>query len=380
VGVKLSKINPNHSSGDLPMGRRRSSDVTLPKNIQRVVNRHGREYFYYQPNRGTKNAGKRIPLGSDTSDPEFWQRLRDAKAVPANRERTFSALIAGWRQQNWGRLRQASRKSFNHFLNRLDAEAGDRVVANLTRHDIYLMLDGMSATPNSANYMLAVLRVLLEWGVQRGYRDDNPAIGVKRLKVEDRGHEPWPEDGYRFVITHAPTHLQRMAFLGRATGQRVSDLVRMRPADLAPDGIHLKIGKLRDKKYFVPLTAKQMTEIRSWAVRDLDFFITTPAGRRCSATYMNTLWNDWRDSRDAEPLRDLKTTIHGLRATKINDLRCAGTEDGAIADEIGMSSKMVARYLRFADKAASARASRDRREQKRIEFVNPVVDLKTRGS
>ena len=73
-------------------------------------------------------------------------------------------------------------------------------------------------------------------------------------------------------------------------------------------------------------------------------------------------------------------TIHGLRATKIEDLRRAGTEDGGIADEIGMSPKMVTRYLRFADKAASARASRDRRERKLAEFVNPVVHLKTLGS
>ena len=45
-----------------------------------------------------------------------------------------------------------------------------------------------------------------------------------------------------------------------------------------------------------------------------------------------------------------------------------------------MSPKMVARYLRFADKAASARASRDRRERKRAEFENPVINLKTLGS
>jgi predicted transcriptional regulator len=63
-------------------------------------------------------------------------------------------------------------------------------------------------------------------------------------------------------------------------------------------------------------------------------------------------------------------SIHGLRATKINDLRSVGTEDGAIADEVGMSVKMISRYLRFADKAASARASRDRRERKMAEFEN----------
>lgn len=59
------------------------------------------------------------------------------------------------------------------------------------------------------------------------------------------------------------------------------------------------------------------------------------------------------------------STLHGLRATAVADRRAAGTEDGAIADEIGMSSKMVSRYVRFADKAASARASRDRREGRR---------------
>jgi hypothetical protein len=59
-------------------------------------------------------------------------------------------------------------------------------------------------------------------------------------------------------------------------------------------------------------------------------------------------------------------TIHGLRATAVADRRAAGTEDGAIADEIGMSVQMVSRYSRFADKAASARASRDRREQRKL--------------
>ena len=75
-------------------------------------------------------------------------------------------------------------------------------------------------------------------------------------------------------------------------------------------------------------------------------------------------------ARSRRPIRDLKMTIHGLRATAIHDRRSAGTEDGAIADEIGMSVKMVSRYLRFADKAASARASRDRRERKKSEFEN----------
>ena len=89
-----------------------------------------------------------------------------------------------------------------------------------------------------------------------------------------------------------------------------------------------------------------------------------------ASAYLNTLWNNWRELKETEDIRDLKMTIHGLRASAIDDRRREGTEDGAIADELGMSVKMVSRYLRFSDKVASGRASRDRRERKMIEFEN----------
>jgi integrase len=353
------------------MVRPRTANVMLPKDVQKVVKPSGRVYYYYAPGRGSSTAGKRIPLGSDTGDPEFWRKLRDASTPAAAREGTLSKLIAEYKvSKAFADLRPASKRGYAHFLDRLEASGGDRPVAAMTRRDIYGLLDQMSATPFAANYMLAVLRTILEFGVPRGYRNDNPAIGVKRLKVEDKGHAPWPEAGYAFVMERAPVHLRRMAFLGKATGQRVSDLVKMRPADLADDGINVRISKLRGKPQFVPLTAEQMTEIKSWGVCDLECFIATPGGRRFAETYLNRMWREWRASDEAIPIRNLRMSIQGLRATKINDLRSVGTEDGAIADEIGISVKMISRYLRFADKAASARASRDRRERKKAEFEN----------
>jgi integrase len=351
------------------MARPRTANVMLPRDVQRVVKPSGKVYYYYAPGRGSAGAGKRVALGSDTADPEFWRKLREASTPPAARDGTLSKLIAEYRAHKaWNDLRPESKRVYAHFFDRLEASGGDRPVAAMTRRDIYALLDQMSGTPVAANLMLTVLRTLLEFGVPRGYRDDNPAIGVKKLKIEDRGHSPWPEKGYAYVMEHAPTHLRRMAFLGRATGQRVSDLVKMRPADLVEDGINVRIGKLRDKPHFVPLTAAQMREIRSWGARDLEFFISTPgSGKRYSPNALNKSWNGWRKT---APISDLKMTVHGLRATAIHDRRSAGTEDGAIADEIGMSVKMVSRYLRFADKAASARASRDRRERKMAEFEN----------
>jgi integrase len=303
----------------------------LPRDVQRVVKPSGRVYYYYAPRRGTAGAGKRIPLGIDTADPEFWRLLRDAITPPAARDGTLSKLIAEYRaHKEFDDLRPESKRVYTHFLDRLQASGGERPVSAMTRRDIYSLLDQMSSTPVAANLMLTVLRTLLEFGVPRGYRDDNPAIGIKKLKIEDSGHSPWPEQGYVYVMEHAPTHLRRLAFLGRATGQRVSDLVKMRPADLADDGINVRIGKLRDKPHFVPLTAAQMMEIRSWGVRDLEFFISIQgSGKRYTTNALNKSWNKWRG--EAAPIRDLKMTIHGLRATAIHDRRSTGTEDGAIA-------------------------------------------------
>ena len=55
------------------MGRPRTANVMLPPDVQRVIKPSGRVYYYYAPGRGTAAAGKRIPLGSDTGDPEFWR-------------------------------------------------------------------------------------------------------------------------------------------------------------------------------------------------------------------------------------------------------------------------------------------------------------------
>ena len=167
----------------------------------------------------------------------------------------------------------------------------------MTRRDIYALFDQMSGTPVAANQMLAVFRTLLEFGVPRGYRDDNPAIGIKQTQVEDRGHA--------HGLTRLPLRHGACAGASAAHGvpwschrQRVSDLVKMRPADLADDGINVRIGKLRDKLHFVPLTAAQMTEIRSWGVRDLELFIITPKGRRrFSPVYLFILWNRWHSTR-----------------------------------------------------------------------------------
>jgi hypothetical protein len=352
------------------MARPKSVSLNLPRDVHCVTKPNGRRYYYYQIKRGTAGQGSRVALGSDTRDPEFWRRLKDAQGadptLPRKPTGTWSELIIAYRgSQEFGWLKPRTQKDYNSYLDKLASEAGDRIVRELTRADIYQMRDGMAKTPVAANHMISVLRTLLEWSIPRGFRTDNPAMGIKKLKSDEGGAEPWPEDAFAFVMQHAPDDLRRMAFLGRASGQRREDLVALRGANLTSDGIKLNISKLRGKAHFVPLTQAQIGEVAKWSVKDLDYFLKSPTGKPYTGDGLNSRWNRWRDSAEAKPIATAKMTIHGLRATAVCDRREAGTEDGAIADELGMSVQMVSRYARFADKARSARASRDRREARK---------------
>lgn len=344
------------------MGRARSVGVELPEGVQAVRKPSGKTYYYFAPKRSTKMAGGRVALGSDPRDPDFWRRLRAAQGHTSG-AKTFDTLIAKFKEsQEFARLRDATQRDYTRYLDTLSIQSGDRLVAALTRADAYQLRDDMKATPVAANHMLSVLQTLVEFGIPYEFSVNNPVMNVKRLTVEGTGASPWPDAGHAFVLARAPADIRRAAFLGRATGQRASDLVRMKPKHLQSDGITVWIGKLREKEHFVPLTAVEIAEIKSWDVSPLDLFIKSTRNKPYTATHLNSRWNRWRDSDEAKPIAAITMTLHGLRATKISDLSLQGLSDRSIADELGMSVQMVGRYLRFADKTKAARESRDRRE------------------
>ena len=112
------------------MGRRRIVNRDLPKGVQTVAV-DGREYYFWAPGRGTRNAGQRVPLGSDKTDPRFWERLREARGLPKHRDGTLSALIVDFKKIKFvddkrTGLRLATQRSYARFLDRLNAEGGDR--------------------------------------------------------------------------------------------------------------------------------------------------------------------------------------------------------------------------------------------------------------
>jgi hypothetical protein len=56
------------------------------------------------------------------------------------------------------------------------------MVRSMPRAFVFGLRDKFQATPRKANYIVQVLRLVLQFGVDRGWRSDNPASKPKLLK------------------------------------------------------------------------------------------------------------------------------------------------------------------------------------------------------
>ena len=153
----------------------------------------GRPYAYY------RRDGQRIRIPGEMGSPAFlaeYQRVHATFDRP-DRERpaagTFAALVIEYRSSpDFTGLADRSRRDYGRILDRLAERYGKLPVATMPRALVFKLRDEMAATPRMANYTIAVLRRLLSFAVDHGYRPDNPALRPRLLRT-DGGHRPWTD-------------------------------------------------------------------------------------------------------------------------------------------------------------------------------------------
>lgn len=144
------------------------------------------------------------------------------------------------------------------------------------------------------------------------------------------------------------------------TGQRGSDLVRMRWTDIEVHEGHPGIRVVQLKtglELWVPFTGMLQTALAMWQRRP-GFILLKEDGHPWSRTQLSSRWLRERDRRLAlAPLKDAGLVMHGLRGTAVVRLRRAGATVPQICDMVGMSDKMVARYCRHSVQRENALAA-----------------------
>ncbi len=356
------------------MAGKKSVNRHLPSDIH-VVRTKKRIYYYYAPRRGQSDAGKRISLGTDPNDKSFWDKYFSLVDEPVPTGDTLADLIQTYKaspQFNSNNLAERTKKNYLDAFKILAQFGGKTRLADIRRSDVLAIQSEFADRPARADSLIKVLGVLSKWALLNGWIDVDPTAGIKKLTRKENvdGAKPWPEWAFEYVLEHAPENIRRLAILGRFTGQREEDLIDMAPMHLERDGINVIVKKLRRKLHFVPLTRSQMSELRSWEGEPHESFLLTTKGTPFTTEALKAHWKRWK-AEHTRQLQGAKLTIHGLRATKVCDMRLAdGTPVDQVAIEICMSPGMVERYSSGLNRKLAAQKSRDRRESAEVVRIN----------
>lgn len=386
------------------VGRKRTVDVMLPEGVERVRAK-GREYYYWNPGRGTARQGKRVPLPHPhTHSIQFKRelaRLRGPVKIvyPPG---SVGDLVDRYRDSgDFNGNAESTQTSYGIHLACFQAAWGMLPAKDLTGAGVMALRDSKKDTPGMANHMLSVGRTLWRWARPLGLINSNPFNGVADLETDDSGHIPWPAWASDYVCRTAPADLVRLVRLGLATCQRESDLIRMGPEHREGHGIWCRPKKTRKRRnsFNIPLTSADALMLDRWAHTPMaftsirwkspivrhrnDVYLYSPRGKPYTTTSLQARWHRWLRGTEAgaelrrlwqawvadmvrkyewdiDPAEATNPTIHGLRGAGILIRRAQGYDVDQIANDIGMSRQMVERYMRFRDQMQVATAGRER--------------------
>lgn len=212
------------------MPRRRSKHFDLPPHMQR------KRFAYYYVARG-----KWIPLGSDRNKALLaWAQLEQTE--PDESLCTLTVVVERYRKDELRTKAPSTQVEYERALKELLPVFGRVKLEAIQPKHVRAYLDRRSRKI-SGNREIAVLSALFNRAREWGYtRAANPCAGVRRNA--ERGRDKYVTDEeYRRVHAAADPVLRDAMALAYYTGQRVSDVLKIRRTDLRDGALWIRQGK-----------------------------------------------------------------------------------------------------------------------------------------
>ena len=284
------------------------------------------------------------------------RRLRAAKIT----DQAFAAIIRAFMSSpKWQGYTRSTQDVWGRELRFIEApdRLGALSVYVIRPALVQAFIDGLAGRPGKQAASLAVLRQLERWAIVRDLLPYPITTGIEYERSHD-GHKPWSDEQVALAEQHARPELARVVTLAANTGQRGSDLVRMRWTDIEAyngrDGINV-IQQKTGRQLWVPITRELGDEMARWERRP-GFILLRPTGIPWTRKALTWAWICERDNNPAlTPLKGM--VLHGLRATACVRLLRAGANTRQIGDMVGMSEEIVGRYCRFSVQRENASAA-----------------------
>jgi integrase len=275
-----------------------------------------------------------------------------ARIVPGS----FAAVIRAYQSSPAYKevLAKSTQRLYNDVLRIAEREEalGSLSVMVIRPALVQAFLDGLAATPGRQKIARTALSAVQKFALVRDMLPHPIMIGTYTLST-DGGHEPWSIEQVQLAERHARQDLAHVVTLAVHTGQRGSDIVKMRWSDIEDQDGRLGVNVIQQKtgrRLWVPFTNELTAAIGTWERRPPFFIVLKPNGTPYTREHLSWHWHEERDTNpELKPIADAKLVIHGLRATAVVRARRAGATVLEIASMFGMTEPTVARYSRLAD-------------------------------
>lgn len=311
------------------------------KGVHRVTKRlaSGEVAVYHYAWRG----GPRIP--GEPGSAEFLAALAAAKAeAPPHHKGTLQEVFNAYQASPaFTALADATRKGYARRLPAIEAEFGDMPVKALAdtraRGEFLDWRDKLATnSPREADYHLAILALMLAWGLDRGRVPANPAARPGRLYQPDRTDHIWTEADVQAFLAKAGPQLRLPFLLALWTGQRRNDVLRMSWG--AYDGATIRLTQSKGKRRVVIPVSTDLRAALDATKRKATVICVTSRGTRWTGDGFSA---SFRKACEAAGIEGL--TFHDLRGTAVTRLALAGCTEAEIATITGHSLKTVGMML-----------------------------------
>ena len=325
------------------------------KHVQRIRSRYGNFYWYY------RRDGKTVERLPDDEAARIKRVLEleagwDAGPLEGSRKGphagSLGALICDYRRApEFKQLAPATRKNYQHFLGLLETNLSSKPVAKIDSAWVHKLRDGMGEDmPRSANGLVAMLSILLNFGMLRGWCSVNPCKQVKKLKGGE-SYEPWPQVAIERFRAEANLRMVWALELAIYTGQRRGDVLAMQWGHI--EGGCISVAQAKTK---VRLQIPIHPDLAA-VLEDIPRVGTTIVHRKDGRAYTGSGFSSiFRRERQRLGLGGLQ--FHGLRHTAAARLVEAGATDRELMSILGhKTASMVTKYTRRAEQEKLAGAA-----------------------
>lgn len=319
------------------------------KGIKQYKDRHGKIRRYH---RATST-----PLDPSLEGVALAVEIERLDKIVASRKAkpgTIKSLIIDYQRRSghWKSLRERTQKDYERVFSYLSKiNALDERLIDITVPDIAAARDFAASQhePKFANQLVTTLSKVFAHGVERGFMDKNPAIGVTKARGgKKRPNRPYAAEELATLILNAPSQLLGPIYFASIYGLREGDILTLSRKDISGD-------------WLAPTTSKSKRPIRLFLTNKAKEIISQQDNENATTIFVNSRYAPWtidgfrsswakyRDDLSNSGLIDEGGTFHGFRHSVATLLAEGGYEETDYKHLLGHGPKtMSGHYSRSA--------------------------------